>query len=630
MKQIIRNLGITTAILLVLGFASCKKESVLNVSKTAITFTSSIRTVSFTVTANEGWNATYPEWLTCTPSDGAGDATIKVTAEDNEGLDRTGSIILTNGSGKSVTIEVLQEGIAFGISQYDFDFDSKGTPIKATILSEHDWAFAKFDEKSSWLEVSPSSGKPGETVVTFTPKPFTERLPRNKTFIQVDYNGTFTMLSIKQAMPNDAPEAPVLLSPEANEGAVKVNVEFRWRRSVDPDGDAVTYKVSASADGGVSWVSTTTENTSAKMANLLDKSTDYVWKVEASDEFGGKSTSETWSFTTGEGGAYADGEVVRWQTESAGATLPVHLVIMGDGFIAEDYVAGGAFDKAVETALGAFFGVEPFPTYRDYFRVSTVAVYSQERGATVLKDMSGCKAQTRNTAFNSTLEGGNSTGTSCDYDKVFQMAKKVPGVTDTELKNTTVLVLINLDVYAGTCLMEMTGRSVSMCPMGKSSFEKVVSHEAGGHGFGRLLDEYRYYASQLPASEKSQIQYWRNADPYYAWNVSLTGDRDQVHWKQYFTTPGYEAVGMYEGADLYEQGIWRPEYNSCMNNNIPYYNAPSREAIVRRIMRASGKSFNMSDFIANDKVKSEKGISSQAYGTPSDFVPFAPPIRVNK
>ena len=150
---------------------------------------------------------------------------------------------------------------------------------------------------------------------------------------------------------------------------------------------------------------------------------------------------------------------------------------MGDGFVADDYVAGGAFDKAVETAVEAFFSVEPYPTYRDYFRISTVAVYSQERGATVLKDMSGCKAQTRNTAFSATLEGGNSTGTSCDYEKVFSYAQKVPGVTDASLKNTTVLLLINLDVYAGTCMMEMTGRSVSMCPMGKSSFEAVVSHE---------------------------------------------------------------------------------------------------------------------------------------------------------
>ena len=62
-----------------------------------------------------------------------------------------------------------------------------------------------------------------------------------------------------------------------------------------------------------------------------------------------------------------------------------------------------------------------------------------------------------------------------------------------------------------------------------------------------------------------------------------------------------------------------------------YYNAPSREAIVRRIMRASGKTFNMDDFIAKDIVRS----TSQAPETRADyvsepFVPFAPPVLVEK
>ena len=98
------------------------------------------------------------------------------------------------------------------------------------------------------------------------------------------------------------------------------------------------------------------------------------------------------------------------------------------------------------------------------------------------------KAQTKNTAFEATLEGGNSTGTSCNYDKEFSYALKVPGVTQEVLENTTVFLLINVNAYAGTCMMEYNGRSVSMCPMGKESFGPVVIHEGGGHGFGRLLE----------------------------------------------------------------------------------------------------------------------------------------------
>lgn len=629
MKKIIDNLRIAVVALLLFGAASCSKSdeggASLNVSKPELAFTSAVKTQTFTVTTNQEWTATYPEWLGCSPSSGTGNATITVTAEDNPGAERTGILKITGG-GKEKTINVTQEGVDFSVSQYTFEFDGDGTPIRATVISKYAWSI-DIPEKASWLEVSPREGTGGETVVTFTPKPFEDRTPRNKQLLTLNYNNTFTMLTVSQAMPNEAPTAPEPITPAANATDVKVNAQFQWKAATDPDGDALTYKLMVSDNGGTSWVSATTTATSAKLSNLMAKNTSYVWKVEASDAFGGKAESATSTFTTGEGGAYADGEISRWQTETAGAPMPVHLIFIGDGFIADDYVAGGAFDKAVETAVEAFFSVEPYPTYRNYFRISTVAVYSQERGATVLKDMSGCKAQTRNTAFNATLEGGNSTGTSCDYEKVFSYAMKVPGVTDNALKNTTVFLLINLDVYAGTCMMEMTGRSVSMCPMGKSSFEAIVSHEGGGHGFGRLLDEYRYYDSTLPADRQSQITYWRATDPYYGYNISLTNDRTQVHWKQYFTTTGYESVGLYEGGCLYGRGVWRPEYISCMEDNRSYYNAPSREAIVRRIRKASGTSFSMSDFLANDKIKSDNTRGTRA---PEMFVPLAPPILVDK
>lgn len=628
MKKIFYVTLVTACAMLSLAVASCSKSDdgadTLNISVEELSFTADARSSTISISSNLEWTGTAPEWIALSPESGSGSASVTVTAEKNEGIERSGTIRFTAGDLEK-TIEVTQEGVDFSISQYTFEFDSDCTPIEATISSKYDWDIV-IPEGASWLEVSPMEGTSGETKVTFTPQPFTDRTPRTKQLLTLNYGGTFAMLTVSQAMPNEAPEAPELLSPEENASGVKVNATFQWRAATDPDGDALTYKLMVSSNNGSTWTSATTSETSVKLPSLMEKNTTYIWKVEASDAFGGKTESATRTFTTGEGGAYADGEITRWQTESAGAPMPVQLVIMGDGYIADDYVAGGAFDQHVEQAIEAFFGVEPYTTYRNYFRISTIAVYSQERGATVLKDMTGCKAQTRNTAFSATLEGGNSTGTSCDYDKVFSYAQKVPGVTDAALKNTTVLLLINLNVYAGTCLMESTGRSVSMCPAGPS-FGAVVSHEGGGHGFGRLLDEYRYYSASLPESEKTQITQWRAIDPYYGYNISLTNNRSQVHWKQYFTTPGYEAVSLYEGACLYGMGVWRPEYISCMEDNRAYYNAPSREAIVRRICRASGTSFNMNTFLANDKVKSD---NTRTTRTPEYFVPLAPPILIDK
>ena len=38
-----------------------------------------------------------------------------------------------------------------------------------------------------------------------------------------------------------------------------------------------------------------------------------------------------------------------------------------------------------------------------------------------------------------------------------------------------------------------------------------------------------------------------------------------------------------------------------MNNNIPYYNAISREEIVKRIKKYAGEEYSFDDFKANDK-----------------------------
>ncbi|MGM9768626.1 MAG: M64 family metallopeptidase [Candidatus Cryptobacteroides sp.] len=612
---------------LALTAVSCKTDHTLSVNPTALEFPKAGKSLKVNVSANVGWEVTCPGWIVCTPSSGTGNAEVTVKAEMNPGLDRSATLMFT-GAGITASVEAVQSGVDFSLSSYEFTFDESGTPATLTVYSKYDWDIDSKDVP--WCTVTPSSGSAGETQVTLTPAKFTDRTPRSAAFLQVNYNSTFSYVTVSQTMPNSAPEKPVLTFPAAGATDIPTNVTFNWNVPADPDGDVLTYNLMVSSNGGVSWQYTETTSNSTKFSTYLEKNTEYMWKVEARDPFGGKSVSDLRFFTTGTGGGYVDGEVRLIKAECAGAPKPVHLIFTGDGFIEEDYNDGGAFDQAVETAVNAFFGLEPYASYKDYFRVSTVAAYSQERGATVQSNMTGCKAQTKNTVFSSTLEGGNSTGISCDYNRVFSYALKVPGVSEDDLNNTTVFVIINLNVYAGTCMMMSVGRSVSMCPTG-SSFGKVVTHEGGGHGFGRLLDEYRYYNESLPVDSQNLITSWRASDPYFGYNLSLTGDRDKVHWKTYFDMDGYSAVGMYEGGYLYAQGVWRPEYISCMEDNRPYYNAPSREAIVRRIMKASGSTFDFNDFVAKDAKALSSGavIAAQAPVVPYDFVPLAPPVLID-
>lgn len=625
MKNFFRVLSVFIPMMIVMTLASsCKEKDSIVASKTELEWTKDGGRKTVDITANCSWTVTAPEWVTVEPASGTGTANITVRAEKNEELERSGVLLIAGGEAMT-EIALVQAGVDFSVDQMLFEFTAEGKPIDFTVISTYDWTI-QIPQDASWISAEPMSGKAGETKVRLTPAPITDRTPRDRTFLTVDYGKSFTMLTVSQAIPNDPPTKPELVSPEEGATETKINAYFNWKASTDPDGDEISYKLMISADEGNTWSSTNTTSTRTKHNVFLAKSTSHVWKVQAIDAFGAITESETRTFTTGDGGAYKDGEISTYQMESAGAPKPVHLVFMGDGFIEADYVEGGAFDQAVETAVEALFGVEPFATYKDYFRISTVAVYSQERGATVLKDMSSVKKQTKNTAFEATLAGGNSTSTECNYDKVFSYAKKVPGVTQDVLENTTVFLLINVNAYAGTCMMRYDGSSVSMCPMGQNSFGPVVVHEGGGHGFGRLLDEYKYYNEHIPDDVISQVKSWRSKDPYYAYNIDFTGDPAKVHWGHYFNRDGYDAVGMYEGASLYHIGVWRPEYMSCMDDNRYYFNAPSREAIVRRIMRASGSTFNIETFVKNDKVKADPTTKAPNYV--EDFVPFAPPILV--
>ena len=116
----------------------------------------------------------------------------------------------------------------------------------------------------------------------------------------------------------------------------------------------------------------------------------------------------------------------------------------------------------------------------------------------------------------------------------------------------------------------------------------------------------------------------RNADA----NADLTDDPARIKWREFYELPRYGMVGAFEGAYMYARGIWRPETNSCMNNNVSYFNAPSRKKIVKRIMELSGRSFDMNDFLAKDAINLSTSARSRLREPRAGelFVPFAPPV----
>ena len=289
---------------------------------------------------------------------------------------------------------------------------------------------------------------------------------------------------------------------------------------------------------------------------------------------------------------YGDGEVLTVQTATKGAG--VDLVFMGDCFDAKD-ISEGKYLDAVNEAIGYFFAVEPYKTYRDYFNVYTVFGLSPDSGV-------GDVNTIRESKFGSAYALG---GITPDEQICFEYACKAPTVTEDRINRTLITLIENTADYGGITYMWGDGSAIACCPMSEDvypyDFRGLVQHEAGGHGFGKLGDEYIYhneFIQTCPCFCCPHVEEF-NANKSRGWyeNLSLTGNMYDVPWSHLIFDPQYSnLVDIYEGGYMHMRGVFRSEPNSCMNNNIPYFSAISREAIVKRIKEYAGESYSFEEF----------------------------------
>lgn len=296
----------------------------------------------------------------------------------------------------------------------------------------------------------------------------------------------------------------------------------------------------------------------------------------------------------------ADGTVETLQRATSGKGIDI--IFLGDGF-SDRLVADGTYKNAVTTAMEAFFSEEPYAGYRDRFNVHMVTAVSKNEGChssseTVFEGYFG----------EGTIAGGND-------EKCFSYALKA--IDASLMDDATIIVLMNSSRYAGTCYMyypnpkdEQTwaaGASVAYIPVGNldDTFAGLIRHEAGGHGFAKLADEYFYdYMGEIPQDAKSAAMWEMNYNHWYG-NVDFTDDPTQVKWKEYLVDSRYEnePLGVFEGGLTYLTGVWRSTDASIMRYNTGGFNAPSREAIYRRIQgisQGTGWSFDREEFVEHD------------------------------
>lgn len=325
----------------------------------------------------------------------------------------------------------------------------------------------------------------------------------------------------------------------------------------------------------------------------------------------------------------ADGTVQTLQKATVGRGIDI--VLMGDAF-SDRQIATSDYDTAMRQAADNLFTEEPYKSFRDMFNVYAVSAVSATEGY-----------EHENTAFSGYFGGGTLVGG--NDAKAFEYAQKA--IATERMDDALIVVMMNSQAYAGTCYMYYPssnsdyghGVSVAYFPLGTDNdmFAQLLHHEACGHGFAKLADEYAYeYMGAVPTDYVSQVRNWQSDWGWYK-NVDFTSDPATVKWHTFLSDPRYanEGLGVFEGGATYWTGVWRPTENSIMRYNTGGFNAPSREAIYYRIHKlAYGESWNYDyeDFVAYDAVnrKASAGISFSTPIVPKDFVPLAPPVIVGK
>lgn len=397
------------------------------------------------------------------------------------------------------------------------------------------------------------------------------------------------------------PSVACALSTEHKQKLV-INAEGEWEVASKPDWCEVSP-----ASGNKKTEVTLTIKGMAKNADSRDGKV--VFRLKDKDYTHECSVSQY-------GYEYGEDEWITLQKATKGNNGGINIVLLGDGFNAKD-IASGKYLNDIKQEVEYFFGIEPYKTYRDYFNVYTAIPLSTESGVGTVNTI-------RYNRFNTTFTGG--VGLKADYDEVFDYALGAPTVNNGNLNQTLIIMVPNSTDYGGICQMWEDGSAIAFCPQSTYGYpldtRGVIQHEAGGHGFGKLGDEYIYHNAFIDFCGCSCCGHVLefNAAKSLGWydNLELTGKMHSVGWSHLIFDDRYsDIVDIYEGGYMHNRGVFRSEPNSCMNNDIPYYSTISRESIVKRIKAYAGETYSFEDFVKNDK-RDAGIVESRAFGGNGD------------
>ena len=388
----------------------------------------------------------------------------------------------------------------------------------------------------------------------------------------------------------------------------------------------VTANISYSIDSQPEWISKKSDNSGVYTFTVSANTT----SSSRSGEIIFKNVNNTFLTVTVKQGIQTytssdysqDGQVTKIHSATVGKGIDV--VFVGDAFADKDQ---DLFNKYVELGKEAFFTEEPFRSTKNRFNIYRIGSVSKNG---IITQEGG------DTKFSAQF--GDGTYISGDHDAVFRFVQdKMPSVN---LKKTIVFVIVNKAKYAGTCWMFSDNKAVCYVPLcrDETDYAQTLRHEGCGHGFGKLADEYFYDSmGRIPDDKVSELKKWKGFAYGFHENVDLTSDPNTILWSKFISDSRYSGkVGVYEGGYTYPYGVYRPTDNSIMRYNTGGFNAPSREAIYKKIMKFSegnAWTYDYETFVAFDApARSAEAVTRAAAQCAAvdkaNFIPLAPPVMV--
>lgn len=520
--------------------------------------------------------------------------------------------------------EEPESGFSFDITEDIILTSEEGARAFVPFSSELDW---QATVSADWLDIAPEVGEPGRNLIVITALTANDADESREAVLTLTSGDASETITVRQEtsdyirLEQDVYQVDaeggileIIFSTSMSTDELRILCDAPWLNQNNLSRAMTDYSIVLNVEPN--------PDTEARYARILFVKEDGTeQKILASVIVVQSNESTDYS---------ADGEVTVLQGATKGSGIPI--VLMGDGFI-DTEIADGTYLEVMQKACENLFTEEPVRSLRDYFSVYSVTAVSKSNAFGYGETAIGCE-----------LEGGNSTGISGDEYAVQKYVRYVNRGYGIDTDNTLAVVILNTDSYAGTTYFgftsmmspEYTEFAIAYCPvienLESEYFRQVLTHEAIGHGFAKLEDEYSYEEmGTMPEEEKISVRQLQALG--WAQNVDFTDSPDEVLWSNFLADERYaaEGLGIYEGACTYMSGVYRPSENSMMNDNTVGFNAPSRRAIYNRVMEdGTGKTPTYEEFVAFDQSANTLQAKKSRSSAVKSGRPFARPRFMNK